>query len=404
MSMNVFSIENIGPIKRGEVRFDDKIIIVGGNSTGKTILSTALYLLLTLSGVINSISPIINLGKEIENELSKMEPEEKISRDIVVDVTDLMNINRDNVNEAIRNHIRRIFGIHDHSELIRLGESSGSLRLNGVSIKIDQNDVSLEINDSIEKLQIPLEFTRIQNLPGCTATYIGERIVAAGGNMSCVRGLIASIALSRAINPPEGWRSTAFISTERVAMGGLIPVISNIFSPISSPKVIKPLVLDYLRWLPPGRHKIEAGGGAMKEDFQVVVEFPQTSIRTLINGKEVSQSMISTGLYQVAVIDIISKNPAVDSMIIEEPEINLHIDMQLQLAQYLASLNKKLLITTHSEWIAMKMAHILKRKLNIYEIYDGELREVKINEDGTIEPLNTILPHEETFIKESLGD
>ncbi|GGP18922.1 hypothetical protein GCM10007981_00520 [Thermocladium modestius] len=401
--VNLFAVENIGPIGNAVIEFGDKVVIVGSNSSGKTILSTAFYIMLTLGRAV--IAPTMKLGSELTDEIRRLEEKGEIRMDLEIDAAKLINDNKQAIEESLRNYIASVFGVNSVGELIRFGNGAGRIKLNGVSLYLDGDHVSMTVDNKSLKVLIPLEFIKVKDMPGCTSSYTNGKIVAVGRDTNCLGGLIAAIAVSNAVNAPEGWRNTAFISTERVAMGSLLPTISDLFVPPRAPRVLKPLALDYLRYIMPIKYKVEAIQGENIRDLQIEINYSSaTMLKAYLMGREVSPAMISTGVYQAAVIDAVSKNPAIDSMIVEEPEINLHIDMQLQIANYLAKLSKRLLITTHSEWIAMAMAHLLKRELKIYEIYNGELREVNINEDGTIAQLKTVAPHERKFIEETLGD
>ncbi|BCU66820.1 hypothetical protein HS7_02570 [Sulfolobales archaeon HS-7] len=188
----------------------------------------------------------------------------------------------------------------------------------------------------------------------------------------------------------------AFLSTERIAVFSLNRAISSfVYSPYSYPQV-KPLTLDFLRWFLLGDYVEELSG------VKVRVEFP-SQFRAFVGEKEVPTSLISTGVGQLAALEIVAKNPFVKGMVIEEPEINLHADLQLKVGEYLAKLDKKLFVTSHSEWFIMSFVHGSANVPDVYELRgSGNLykaEKVKVLEDRSIERLETISTYQGDFLR-----
>lgn len=120
-------------------------------------------------------------------------------------------------------------------------------------------------------------------------------------------------------------------------------------------------------------------------------------------GKEVNSSLVSTGIYQFIPVELALQHPLLKTVIIEEPEINLHVNAQIEVAKRLAREKaKKLLITTHSEWIPMYVAKLSKGS-KIYEIVEGVLEERKVDEEGYVETFKTIFPVADKGIKELIS-
>ncbi|WP_246263830.1 ATP-binding protein [Metallosphaera tengchongensis] len=117
---------------------------------------------------------------------------------------------------------------------------------------------------------------------------------------------------------------------------------------------------------------------------------------------------MSTGIYQFTPVELALRNPILKSVIIEEPEINLHVDAQIEVAKRLATEStKRLVITTHSEWIPMFVAKKMVGRtggLRIYEVVDGVLEERKVDEEGFVETFKTIFPKANKGMEELLQE
>jgi len=118
---------------------------------------------------------------------------------------------------------------------------------------------------------------------------------------------------------------------------------------------------------------------------------------------------VASGSAQFTAVAMAASSPGVASLIIEEPELNLHVDAQLKAAEYLASLSHRLFITTHSDLFAIALVHHLKRRgrlgeVKIYELVRGEASEVPIDERGAVGEFKTITPIELKAIEQFLED
>ena len=108
--------------------------------------------------------------------------------------------------------------------------------------------------------------------------------------------------------------------------------------------------------------------------------------------------LLSSSLAQIIPMDMVSSDPHFDFIITEEPEINLHANKQVEMANYLLELNKALFITTHSDIFLMELALQTKSKtkdrkrknVKIYLLNDGKTSEVTIFENGALSRIQTI--------------
>ena len=115
-------------------------------------------------------------------------------------------------------------------------------------------------------------------------------------------------------------------------------------------------------------------------------------------GNLISTPLLSSSLAQIIPMDMVSSDPHFDFIIAEEPEINLHANKQVEMANYLLELNKALFITTHSDIFLMELALQTKNKtkdrirknVKIYLLNNGKTSEVTILENGALGRIQTI--------------
>ena len=185
----------------------------------------------------------------------------------------------------------------------------------------------------------------------------------------------------RSLNP-------IFLPVNRVDANSddLISMIINSWLTIS--KIYKPRVVEATR----------LGLSLIIKDGELFVKF---------DNKEVPFSQLSYGFKQLVPIILVSES--FNFILIDEPTLDLHPDMQVRLANYLYDLvenGKKLFITTHSDIFTVQMAinHVKRgrdkgKTLKIYFLNDGKMEEIEYKENGDIEAIPTIV---ETLRQQSI--
>ncbi|MCG3110123.1 hypothetical protein L3N51_02420 [Metallosphaera sp. J1] len=378
------SVKNIGPIKTGSLEFTDKVLVVGGNSSGKTFLSTAFYLM-NSPFLFPPLSPL-----DIENI-----PERAGELELDIDVRNILENNRPGIERTIEDALKNVFGT-ELPNIISFGEEKGVIENEKMKITISKDGITLDLY-SMEKVHIGLYFYKIDRNDICTSVFPDKEKMTVIGNEQCLKRALSSFSLTKFLS--SDWNPIAYLSTERITFLNLYPMIAEVAFSFSPRSPVKPLVLDALKWIYPGNyellgHRVEIDGAR--------------NVRIMKEGKNVSRSLVSTGLYQYSLIESVLNNPVVRGAVVEEPEINLHVDAQIEIAERIASYNKKLFITTHSEWIAMALGHMMRDGIRIYEIYDGEVKPVRVYRDGTIDALRSIAPTQQkwldTWLKEVSGE
>ncbi|GAB6948062.1 AAA family ATPase [Vulcanisaeta sp. JCM 16161] len=394
--MRRLTIRNIGPISKADIEITPWVIIVGGNASGKTIISTIHYLTLFQSAP--SMPWRINLGT-----IRAGVQETSIS------VKELIEENRELFKQLLTNEIRRLFNAEPHG-LVKIGEDEGRIEVITdslvLSVIIDRrgNAVGFDVNGD-RKLSVIIEYAK-SNYTQCISSGVVEdgqyRVSVMGSNTDCAAHIIGSYVLSRAFG--DTWSPAAFLATERIAILALHPGIMRLIltpEPVTISKPL-PLLMDFLRWIAPGEYREELSG--------LTITYQPSAITIRSGGGNIPPSLVSTGIYQAFAIEAVARNPIVRTMIIEEPEINLHADAEIRMVRYLASIrDKNMFVTTHSEWMVMGIAHELNRQgrlkdLRIYEIRNGNVVEVPIGKNGEVEALETITPVREEYLREIIEE
>ncbi len=115
------------------------------------------------------------------------------------------------------------------------------------------------------------------------------------------------------------------------------------------------------------------------------------------NENEIPFTLLSSGILQLIPIVLFAESNYT-FLLIEEPELNLHANKQVEVAEYLWKLtnenNKRIFVTTHSDYLAMKLAHLSKhnknKSLKIYLLNNGVTKQLHIDENGELDEIETI--------------
>ncbi|AAY81192.1 AAA family ATPase [Sulfolobus acidocaldarius] len=383
-------INNIGPIKEADLEFSDKAVIVGGNATGKTFIAALVYFLL---------NPLIMVDRPLKYKLelpAKIEENREVSLEIPVNYKDIMEENKDLIGAAVKRTLTSIFGA-SIGELIRFRETEGVVENEKIKIILHKENVEVIPKvDQRENLNVQI-FKTSNNFPGCVTSISPDGKIVVMGNRPeiCLENSIGNFILTRFLVDPS-YSPVAYISTERIASIFYLPSnLNRLILPPVSASLVKPLIADFLKYITPNT-KFTLFGHEIEVNKELMIKVSK-------EGKEVNSSLVSTGIYQFIPVELALQHPLLKTVIIEEPEINLHVNAQIEVAKRLAREKaKKLLITTHSEWIPMYVAKLSKGS-KIYEIVEGVLEERKVDEEGYVETFKTIFPVADKGIKELIS-
>jgi hypothetical protein len=377
-------VENVGPVRFAELELPRVSVVVGGNGSGKTTLAMIHYLTL--------FQEAPEVAKE---DVVTLEVGEGY---VEVDLREHLDV----VCGYVKELIRRLFQT-EPGRLISQGEASAAIRVEAGGVRLE---VALERGGSVAcdlagAAARRFEVKVLETGPGPLVMWRSDRVEVAGrvGGRVDVPGAVYAV-LRQVFG--EGWVPAAFLATERLAVVALMPLLQREIWAIP-PAPYKPLIFDFLRWAPPGEYEEPLLG------LRFRVERPGRIVGVVHKGEEIPPSLVASGSAQFAAVVMAASSPGVASLIIEEPELNLHVDAQLKAAEYLASLSHRLFITTRSDLFAIALVHHLKRRgrlgeVKIYELVRGEASEVPIDERGAVGEFKTITPIELKAVEQFLED
>jgi len=377
-------VENVGPVRFAELELPRVSVVVGGNGSGKTTLATIHYLTL------------FQEAPEVVKDVVSLEVGEGY---VEVDLREHLDV----VCGYVKELIRRLFQT-EPGHLISQGEASAAIRVETGGVRLE---VALERGGSVAcdlagAAARRFEVKVVETGPGPLVVGWGrDRVEVVGrlGGRVDVPGAVYAV-LRQVFG--EGWVPAAFLPTERLAVVALMPLLQREIWAFP-PAPYKPLIFDFLRWTPPGEYEEPLLGLRFK------VERPGRIVGVVHKGEEIPPSLVASGSAQFAAVAMAASSPGVASLIIEEPELNLHVDAQLKAAEYLASLSHRLFITTHSDLFAIALVHHLKRRgrlgeVKIYELVRGKTSEVPIDERGAVGEFKTIMTIELKAVEQFLED
>jgi hypothetical protein len=378
-------VENVGPVRFAELELPRVSVVVGGNGSGKTTLAMIHYLTLFQGAPEVAKEDVVTL--------------EVGEGYVEVDLREHLDV----VCGYVKELIRRLFQT-EPGRLITQGEASAAVRVEAGGVRLE---VALERGGSVAcdlsgAAARRFEVKVAETGPGLVLVGWGrDRVEVVGrvGDRVDVPGVVYAV-LRQVFG--EGWVPAAFLATERLAVVALLPLLQREIWAFP-PAPYKPLIFDFLRWVPPGEYEEPLLG------LRFRVERPGRVVGVVHKGEEIPPSLVASGSAQFAAVVMAASSPGVASLIIEEPELNLHVDAQLKAAEYLASLSHRLFITTHSDLFAIALVHHLKRRdrlgeVKIYELVRGEASEVPIDERGAVGEFKTITPIELKAVEHFLED
>jgi len=404
-------IENFGPIEKADIELGDFTVIIGPNASGKTFIINLVDGLMTFASTTSMFIISSTVFRAVEEILVRKEnkryplsinmseySEDKIHQ--VVDyVTEYINKlknkqNFDLVN--IYNQFLRYFQT-DPKNLIRFGKDRANIIANVDRMRIN---ISISIDKGLSVDFQPDRDFLINYVKGFTANFMGN-----GG------GLYSSSFQFQQLK-------SVFIPAERLSVLVTMPNIiedlaksrglQNLFPilPQNKPDFVSKISLiefmsNYLsaiQFITRSKKEISKKAsdlimGNLILDFNLPY-----FVNFQLGEHNLPLHLISSGILQLIPLIVLAESDFNDVLLIEEPEINLHANKQVEVAEYLWSLvkekNKTVLVSTHSDYFVMKLAHLSKgnksKILRVYLLNEGLTKPLHIDDNGEIEEIETI--------------
>ncbi|MCS7140741.1 MAG: AAA family ATPase [Candidatus Nitrosocaldus sp.] len=354
MQLTRLYVKNFGPIKEACVELGDLTIITGAQNSGKSYLATLLY---ALSSELTDWSyslPSLLLQEIIEpgiydaNKLQRVKREKRDSLREVFEVKYKNFITPD----LIQHIIKRAFA-REIKEIIREGSQSMEIgmRDNKVryQVKIERSIDSLNYS-SLFKVDVDYIISKWINNIDTFVVYPDKK-----GSSTTYK---------------HAYPSTLFIPVERLLILSLFPyTISYMleyltrFGDILSIKAHISSYLQILQNILSTTFQYELLNlGSISIESNAPLPITVIRFHDKQRGITVPLHTAASGIIQLAGIVLpLTRiiNPRL--IIIEEPEVNLHADMHITVADYLAEKvaeGRRMVITTHSEYLLARLAQL----------------------------------------------
>lgn len=399
--------ENFGPLDEAFMELARVTVLIGPYNTGKTYLATLAHLLATIANsVCHTISPFGILrrhgitgyfeGEEARNLLRKYIDElrkdhETTSRkflqfNLLRELSDHYAIT--SPAELIKNgtdyaNIEAEIGLN-HEKYIKLCftiKKDGHVGINYVHLSPNLLEQYIDSIDKIDISESGGSITGKGVLPSFAPLYIpAERLFIMSSIIQLVELLVRTHG-ARYLGPFERAVSESIKYSVRPI---ILRYLEHLLSALRSSS------------LEEGRYNIAVGhllDGSIKFDEQTLMIY-----YVYKNRLEIPITRASSGVAQLSALCLPLQFAAYPFVVIEEPEINLHPNHHLRVADFLAEVSKhsSILITTHSDFLMAKLAHLwAKGKISSFRAYfldpdEHRTTELEVEETGEIELPRTI--------------
>ncbi len=426
-------VRNFGPIREGRIVFGDFTIICGRQNTGKT------YLALLTFALTEALARVVHvIDSAIVESIREFYGEGIYSRDFVLRVVhDKLEDVRRKVHSEVSS---RILSLIDCAVREVLGLSlQGTVRSGCSELEISFS-TKVCVSYGKEGTEVPgvgLRFYLSKSSgPGLEQLNIPDELILA------VAHTIEELEVAR-----RGWgiryrlaradmtSKLTYIPAERIgAMTSLYSIVDSLirlyglrqFSPETArlmeetfSLVSKPILFKFFRRLMEVSRSVRSRTYDLPISGQVSLNWLEFSAMPIIEYHDVERqvklplALSPSGVVQLAPVAIVLESACRHFVVLEEPEINLHPDAHLRVAEWLVEFYGRgnvlmYLITTHSPFLLGKLALLYAkgeiRNLRAYLIQDDDtIRELSIaRERGEIELPQSIVNTYGELARESL--
>lgn len=404
-------VEDFGPIERANIELGDFTAIIGPNSSGKTFMinlvdrlmnfASNVYSFTLPNSVFRAVEALIvkevNRGYPININMSEY-PEDQIT--MVVDhvIVDLARIGNQQ-NNGPGNIYAPFFQYFqtDAKNLIQFGKDQARINARFDLMKIEII-VSHDKPPSIAFFPNRDFITKF--VKGFVANFVGKGSGSYGSSFRPQQSrsvLIPTERLSVLVTLPNIIEDLA----KSRGLQSLFPILQQ----GQQRQVSNPSLMEFLSNYLGAIQSISVTKTEISKDASDLIMGNLTldvSLPYFINfssgGNALPLNLVSSGTLQLIPLVVLAESNLNSVLLIEEPEINLHANKQVEVAEYLWKLveerDKTILVSTHSDYFVMKLAHLSKdnrnKVLRVYLLNEGHTTPLKISKKGEIEEIRTI--------------
>jgi len=375
-------LKNVGPIKQADIDFNNLTIISGRNGVGKTYLSYTYFMLVEWFS--NEVREIVKVPKKLEDAVWEMASTSFVGqKSVEVDLEEL-NISMASLSSALSaaSQKKAIFkqldlsdeasenaiiqGIIEDSYFNKIIKKKAQGRLRSdIDYRISKEKGSTIIKaDFIKESAEELDESAILNLSFILKIFITEELL--GLNQFPITSERTGISLFHAeLSEKSGYQYRLEGAETPVRYSR--PIEIN----IANYRFIKNRRSSYNHWLFNGKPGFQkqvssiVGGQYEIDDKEIYFSPKGQNIRVpLKSSSGASKSLILLDYF-------LHMYKAYGSLIIDEPELNLHLDSQKEIAQVLCSIANQginVIVTTHSD-------HFIREVNNLIMLSSPKLKE-----------------------------
>lgn len=418
-----FVIENLGPIRSGELELADLTMVVSPNSFGKTFLTLGLSRMHLIWNAIQTnvlyvaFRTAVFAAVRTQGGIGALKTRESFQN--VIQRSSFLprfrqHIEREIASPEIQNLFAQMlsnpFGAKPR-ELVRHGSQSCTLSLEmpGTGVlraSIGKRKTSFVFKATNGFLEVARNGFFAQSIGLEEASIPGQFVDA---NQDYQRGLTYSLLTQAAAFREQ----LAFLPSERISAITLRSEMASIVQrhvsrgfPITyqdqrpGPRpLIEEFIVNFIseierttqgEWRLPRRASKVLG---------IKIKPSKKGDLAFFEGRyHLSANLLSSGIVQLLPLVLFCESPRFGCLYIEEPEVNLHVDKQFAVADYLWSSGKPMIVSTHSQYFMMKVAQswaaqsksLTRRSLAIYSIDRGVVTRVSLERDGRVGPVASI--------------
>ncbi|MGC8483896.1 MAG: AAA family ATPase [Thermodesulfobium sp.] len=406
-------IENLGPVSKAEIVLGDYTALIGPTNSGKTFIILAVNRL--ISSWVLFFDFYVNILYDEANNLLANKQKDTSSKDIKDLAVDRMDENlfkkaenktKNMLYYLLKNGFLSIFGL-DTKNLVSFGKEKAR-----VSIEKDEHGkIEFVIDVSKKDISFSVEIATNYNNK-LKETYIEKEIPLRmrgefPGFLIDFQRHIPLFRFTR--NPP--YPKVGHIPAERMATMSAFAELIDFYAKSQgyrsignqeSPSFSKPTIAnflgDYIKIIN-SLHRLKVSPNAEKL-IEGKVNISKKIIQKIEYTNEsntVKPQAISSGISQLIPLVLMAESKMYPILTVEEPEVNLHANKAVEVAEYLWSLDTPMFITTHSEYFLMKMAHLSVSKgihrqktLKVYLLMNRTVMPLGISEKGELDEIKTI--------------
>ncbi|MHB1623335.1 MAG: AAA family ATPase [Cuniculiplasma sp.] len=404
-------IEDFGPIEKADIELGDFTAIIGPNSSGKTfiinlvdrlmVFASTSYMFTISNSVFRAVEEILvkkeNKGYPISINMSEY-PEETINQVADYVTGNLSRVgNQQNIGLGdIYAQLFRYFQT-DPKNLIRFGRDRA---------RITAYFEQMEINITISRNKDPsIEFLPdrdflINYVKRFTVNFMGSGGGSYGSSFQSQQlrsVLIPTERISVLVTMPNIIEDLA----KSRGLQNLFPILPQGQPSQASKLSLIEFMSNYLgaiQFITTSKKEISKDASDLiMGNLTLDLSLP-FFINFRLGENSLPLHLISSGTLQLIPLVILAESNLNSALLIEEPEINLHANKQVEVAEYLWKLveerDKTILVSTHSDYFVMKLAHLSKNNKNkvlrVYLLNEGRAKPLNISGKGEIEEIRTI--------------